>query len=118
MLLEVCLNCSKQNVFIPKADATKEVKQDMAEKLKLSAGTSKFHLALDSWTSTNCFNFLAITCHFIDDDWRLCEHLLSFDDIVDHSGDGMASTMFDVLKRNNLIEKLGCISADNASLVI
>jgi hypothetical protein len=73
-LLRVCLNCSKKNIFIPKADATKEgirkriasFKNDLAVTLK-NSGASKFHHVLDAWTSSNCFNFLAITCHYIDD---------------------------------------------------
>jgi len=92
-------------MFIPKADATKGgfvkraigFKESLAKKLQNLTAT-KFHLALDAWTSSNCFTFLAITCYYINDDWVLCEELLSFDDTVDDTGDGMAKIVMEVLK--------------------
>jgi hypothetical protein len=115
------LNCTKQDVFIPKADAMKDgvikrvdtLKGALIEKLK-NAGAEKFHLALDAWTSSNCYNFLAITCTFIDKNWQLCEELLSFEDLYDHSGDGKAAVVLEALHNSQITDKIGCITADNA----
>jgi hypothetical protein len=76
-LLKLCLNCTNKEVFIPKSDAVKDgivkrvlyFKEQLSEKLK-NVTASKFHLAFDAWTSSG-FNFLAISCHYIDDDWIL-----------------------------------------------
>ena len=73
------------------------------------------YLALDGWTSSNCYNFLAITCTFLDKDWHLCEELLSFDDLCDYSGDSLAEVVFDVLQKSQISDKIGCITADNAT---
>ena len=51
----------------------------------------------------------------INDDWVLCEELLSFGDTVDHTVEGMAKIVMEVLKKFDLIDKLGCIVSDNAS---
>ena len=80
------------NVFIPKADTTKEgilkkileFKESLAEKSKILTAT-KFHLTLGALTSSNIFTFLAIACYYIGNDWQLCEESLSFDDTVDHT---------------------------------
>ena len=121
-LLKVCLNCSKKDVFIPKSDAMKDgimkrvakFKVDLVERLH-DSGATKFHLALDGWTSSNCYNFLALTCTFLDKDWHLCEELLSFDDLCDHSGDSLEEVVLDVLQKSQISDKIGCITADNAT---
>jgi hypothetical protein len=45
---------------------------------------------LDIWTSHNVVAFLAITMHYIDQDWNLKEKLLDFIDLKGpHSGENL-----------------------------
>lgn len=79
-LVRVLLNCNRKDVFIPKADATKQgiikrvesMKQELADNFK-SINESRFHVVLDSWTSPNGYSFMAITTHWIDEAWNLRE---------------------------------------------
>ena len=121
-MIKLCLMCKRNDVFLPKADAMKngimkrasKIHADLLEKLT-AMQVDKFHCALDLWTSINGYTFLAITCHYINNDWELCEKLLSFQEKIDHSGEGMAELVMKVLKEANLTTKAGCITGDNAS---
>jgi hypothetical protein len=122
-LLKLCLNCQQSgNVFIPKADALKNgimkrvsvFSSQLADKLA-NQRAARFHFALDLWTSPNSFTFMAVTCHYINNDWEISEELLAFVDTLDHTGDGLAKLTFKVLQDFGLSSRVGCITGDNAS---
>ncbi|KAL5857275.1 hypothetical protein ACOSQ3_004733 [Xanthoceras sorbifolium] len=58
-------------------------------------------LTIDTWTSVQNINYVVITCHFIYYKWRLQKRIMSFSQIVDHSGDS--------------IERFFTITVDNAT---
>ena len=59
---------------------------------------------------------IAITGHWIDHDFRLHEALLTFQELTgSHTGENLASVIFDTLDDYNIAEKLHCITTDNAS---
>ena len=78
-LLRLCLICKRYNVFFPKAyalrDGIMKRTEMMKEELKqmMANESTAVHLCLDMWTSSNQFSFLAITAHYIDEDWDLKE---------------------------------------------
>jgi hypothetical protein len=41
--------------------------------------------------------------------------LLSFEDLYDHSGDGMAAVVLEALHNSQITDKIGCITVDNAT---
>ena len=58
---------------------------------------------------------LAITCHYIDDNFNLHQPLLSFQHLEErHSGPYLARIVLDVLNEYDLCDKLFCITTDNA----
>jgi hypothetical protein len=111
--------------------------------VELMENDSKVSLALDCWTSSNNCAFIgmcsahfhpfyhyrshlcatrrlklivAITGHWIDRDFHLHEALLTFKELTgSHTGENLASVIFDTLDGYNIAEKLHCITTDNAS---
>ena len=59
---------------------------------------------------------IAITCHWIDDDWNLHEALLDFKHVPgSHTGRNLEDHVFNVIKEFGIQNKLFCITTDNAS---
>lgn len=78
--------------------------------------SSKVSLAVDTWTSPNHLAFLSITAYVIDSDWQYREALIGFEHISgSHTGDNLASIVFNVLKNCQIDDRLFAITADNAS---
>ncbi|GBC52400.2 zinc finger BED domain-containing protein RICESLEEPER 2-like [Rhizophagus irregularis DAOM 181602=DAOM 197198] len=85
-------------------------------KKKLQEIPSKVSITLDAWTSKNQISFLGITIHWITNDWKLENTTLDFSHIEGpHSGENLASKLFEVLKEFELLQKILGISTDNAS---
>jgi len=60
--------------------------------------------------------YLAITAHWIDDEWKLHDALMEFKHVEGHHyGDVLGEMVYDVLKDYNICEKLFCITTDGAS---
>ncbi|KAK2656260.1 hypothetical protein Ddye_009312 [Dipteronia dyeriana] len=61
------------------------------EKLKLKKyfieKSSGVYLTIDNWTSIQNINYMVITAHFIDCEWKLNKKILSFGMIPDHKGE-------------------------------
>ena len=55
----------------------------MIEILKIMIGDNKYAITADHWTSLAETTFLAVTCHFINDDWENISLTLS---CSEHSG--------------------------------
>src|SRR5436190_20193478 len=59
---------------------------------------------------------IAITGHWIDQNWNLHEALLAFKLLEgSHSGNKLAREIFNTLDAYNIAKKLFCITTDNAS---
>ena len=44
----------------------------------------RISLTTDSWTSIQRINYMAVTAHFIDDDWNLHKKIISFMSVTSH----------------------------------
>ena len=54
--------------------------------------------------------------HYIDAGFNLHQRFMAFEQIHgEHNGENFARIVYDTLNRNNLCEKLHCVTADNAS---
>ena len=105
----------------------------------LSKNDSRVSLALDCWSSRSNYGFLgmytstfnlartalarhillrltvAITCHWIDESWRLHDALLEFKHVAGHHyGEILGDEVFNVLEEYDITAKLFCIITDNA----
>jgi hypothetical protein len=56
-----------------------------------------------------------MTAHYIDAEFKMHQRLMAFEQIHgDHSGENLARIVYDCLSKNNLREKLHCVTVDNA----
>ncbi|XP_042961513.1 zinc finger BED domain-containing protein RICESLEEPER 2-like [Carya illinoinensis] len=71
-------------------------------------------LTTDCWTSIQNFNYIYLTCHFVDDNWTLHKKILKFCQIIDHKGETIGRALEVAIKEWELIRVVTCI-VDNAS---
>ncbi|KAK2653165.1 hypothetical protein Ddye_013021 [Dipteronia dyeriana] len=71
-------------------------------------------LTRDTWTSIQNINYMVVTSHFIDCDWKLQKRILSFSQITDHKGDSIGRCIEKVLLDWG-IDKIFTITVDNTT---
>lgn len=79
---------------------------------------SKINFTQDIWTARNGLAFLAITCHYLDDNWAYQTFLLDFIPMPgSHSGELICEKFIKCVKVDFKIDekRLGAIVADNAT---
>ena len=75
----------------------------------------KILLALNYWTSSNKYAFLAISDYFISDNWDYHEILLIFKSLHDrHSEKNLTNYVMKTLEFHDIINQLLMITANNA----
>nr|KJB10737.1 hypothetical protein B456_001G220000 [Gossypium raimondii] len=80
----------------------------------LRSSCSRVCLTTDTWTSLQRVNYLCITAHFIDNDWKLNKKILNFCPISSHKGESIGMVIEKCLL-NWGIDKLFTVTIDNAS---
>jgi hypothetical protein len=76
----------------------------------------KLSIALDCWTSPFNQAFIAITGYFIDQEWNYREILLGFEPLHGtHNGSNLGSTLFEILQKHGITNRILSITTDNAS---
>ncbi|KAH1081637.1 hypothetical protein J1N35_021398 [Gossypium stocksii] len=80
----------------------------------LRSSCSRVCLTTDTWTSLQRVNYLCITAHFIDNDWKLNKKILNFCPISNHKGESIGMVIEKCLL-NWGIDKLFTVIVDNAS---
>ncbi|CAN1298326.1 Putative AC transposase [Linum perenne] len=68
----------------------------------------------DCWTSIQNINYMCITAHFIDVDWKLNKKILNFCEIKSHRGIDITDSVAECLEEWNL-KNVFCITMDNAT---
>ncbi|KAA0025764.1 zinc finger BED domain-containing protein RICESLEEPER 3-like [Cucumis melo var. makuwa] len=71
-------------------------------------------LTTNCWTSGQNINYMVLTAHFNDSDWKLHKRILSFSPIENHKGDTIGKTIEKNLKDWG-IERVMTLTVDNAS---
>ncbi|GFZ07045.1 hypothetical protein Acr_18g0012150 [Actinidia rufa] len=84
------------------------------EKLKKMLKGRRICLTTDTWTSIQNFNYMCLTAHFIDDDWKLQKRILNFCLVGDHKGETIGRKIESLLLDWN-IEGIFTLTVDNAS---
>jgi hypothetical protein len=86
------------------------------KKLKdvLSKKGQKVCLTTDTWTFVQNLNYLCLTCHFIDSDWKYQKRILNFCLVPNHRGETIGKVVEKCLKEWG-IDIVLTIIVDNAS---
>ena len=95
--------------FIPsRATVAKDCSQlYSSEKKKLKSVltrlSQKVCLTTDTWTSLQNLNYMVLTAHFLDDEWKLHKRILNFCQIPNHKGDTIGKTIEKCLLKRCLL---------------
>ncbi|XP_019190318.1 PREDICTED: zinc finger BED domain-containing protein RICESLEEPER 2-like [Ipomoea nil] len=67
------------------------------ERLKLKCvfrgNTQRVSITTDTWTSIQRINYMVVTAHFIDEEWKLNKKIISFVPITSHKGEAVAKKL-------------------------
>lgn len=83
-------------------------------RIKSVIANQRVSITTDTWTSIQNINYMVVTAHFMDDDWKLNKRILNFVKIKSHKGEDIGKTLELCLKGWG-IEKVFSITVDNAS---
>ena len=82
----------------------------------LKCNKSRASLTMDMWTSNQTIGYMCITCHFMDDDWKLHKRIVKFVFMkTPHTGVAMFNEVLKFIQEWNIEDKLFAITLDNAS---
>lgn len=71
---------------------------------------------MDGWTSPFQDDFIGVTVHWIDSDWKQRELVIGFEPLTgSHSGENLCLAFVKVLEHFDLGKKLHTVTTDNAS---
>ncbi|KAM7506694.1 hypothetical protein LguiA_017147 [Lonicera macranthoides] len=71
-------------------------------------------ITTDTWTSIQNINYMVVTSHFMDSDWKLHKRIINFTKITSHKGEDIGRIL-EVCLNNWGIDKIFSITVDNAS---
>ncbi|KAG6430044.1 hypothetical protein SASPL_108103 [Salvia splendens] len=89
-----------------------ERKHGLAKYFK-KEGMGRVSITSDCWTAVNNSNFICVTAHFIDKEWRLHKRIISFSLIEIHKAADIGDSIITKLKDWGLTS-LFCCTMDNA----
>ncbi|XP_052181165.1 zinc finger BED domain-containing protein DAYSLEEPER-like [Diospyros lotus] len=88
------------------------------EKKKLKSffvkNSQRVSLTTDTWTSIQNVNYMVLTAHFIDFEWKMQKRILNFCQIPNHKGETIGKAIEACLKQWG-IENVFTITVDNAA---
>ncbi|CAN1142012.1 Zinc finger BED domain-containing protein RICESLEEPER 2 [Linum perenne] len=89
---------------------------DMKAKLKevFMVCEGRIYLTTDTWTSIKQMNYMCLTAHFIDRDWKLRKKIIGFRQVFSHKGTAIAEAIMACLDEWG-IDKVFSVTVDNAS---
>ncbi|KAI8550331.1 hypothetical protein RHMOL_Rhmol06G0097100 [Rhododendron molle] len=99
--------------FTVARDVVKIVNREKAKLMNVLRGR-RISLTTDTWTSIQNLNYMCLTAHFIDDNWKLHKRILNFCIVDDHKGDTIGKKIEACLLEWN-IGGVFTITVDNAS---
>lgn len=76
--------------------------------------TQRICITTDTWTSIQRVNYMCLTAHFIDDEWKLQKRILNFCPITGHKSDDVGKGVEKCLLDWG-IDQIFTITVDNAS---
>lgn len=82
----------------------------------IESNESMFSLTTDIWSSPANVAFMAVTIHFINDEWQLISHVLDFVPFPgDHGGVNISQIFRKIVDEHKLKGKLVALTTDNAT---
>ena len=82
--------------------------------LKENMRNQRICLTTDTWTSVQNINYMCLTAHWIDDDWKLHKRVLNFRQVSNHKGKTIGREL-EMCLLDWGIDKILTLTVDNAS---
>uniref|UniRef100_A0A803MEQ0 BED-type domain-containing protein n=1 Tax=Chenopodium quinoa TaxID=63459 RepID=A0A803MEQ0_CHEQI len=101
-----------------KADILRDYKEERSKLMRLFAeNDSRIAITTDMWSSSNQRKgYMAVTAHYIDDDWVLRELIIRFLYVpCPHNKESISKALVKCLKSFNIDEKVSTITLDNCT---
>ncbi|WVZ68433.1 hypothetical protein U9M48_017370 [Paspalum notatum var. saurae] len=90
-------------------------KRKLAIRKVIKNSDSRVSLTADLWTSSQNLGYLCITCHFVDNDWKLQKRIITFSLVASpHDGVTLFNSLLKSLQDWHLENRLFSITLDNA----
>ena len=81
---------------------------------KFKIESQRLCLTTDTWTSIQRINYMCITAHFIDREWKLNKKIISFVSVTSHRGEYIAKALENYLSEWGL-KNVFTVTVDNVS---
>ena len=82
--------------------------------LKKALREQRVCLTIDTWTSVQNLNYICLTAHFIDSDWKIHKRIFSFCLVENHKGETLGKAV-EMCLLDWGIDKILTITVDNAT---
>ncbi|CAG8811329.1 38922_t:CDS:2, partial [Gigaspora margarita] len=116
---EISQNIENSNRLDNFEEAQEIENSDIEMHNNLSYLSCKVALTTDIWSSCAMISYMAVTCHFINDNWQLCHILLDIFEIPSpHTGQTISNMLLLLLNKYKLENKILALTSDNASNII
>ena len=76
--------------------------------------SQRVNIITDYWVSIQCINYMCITAHYIDAEWKLQKKIISFVPVTSHRGEYIAKSLENCLLEWG-VKKVFTVTVDNAS---
>lgn len=78
---------------------------------------SRVSLMADLWTSNQGLGYICVTCHFVDNKWKLHKRIIKFASIeCPHNATNLINVMLNTMQEWGIEDKICCITLDNAAV--
>lgn len=86
-------------------DRAAQIEAELSKLLQEAPG--KILFTFDGWTSAIMRAYIAITAHYINDDWELKSELLAFEELEgSHTGENLAEVLYTILDLHRIKHKV------------
>ena len=111
----------RSNVVVPSATTLRHAVCEEAINTRLEIQRAipqnvQVHLATDTWTSTNGLAFAGTTIHYIDNNWKMREHVIGFQPLgaSSHTRVFLAGKLHQLIGEYDLGSRMLGLVTDNA----
>lgn len=87
--------------------------KEEAMKLKECMSSQRLSFTTDTWTSIQNINYMSLSTHWVNDDWKICKRIINFCPIGSHKGVAIGKLVEALLKKWEIkCEKMVCLDVE------
>ena len=120
IIYRFCYEISGGQYEVPTYDKiSNKILNDMYDRVKRKianelASVEVCGVTTDGWTSRQCFGYLSLTIHYVNEAFKLVTRTLAIKNITEsQTGEKIKSKIVSLLNEWGLLDKAECITTDN-----